>query len=257
MSKTFWWIVGWLWVGGLSPVAAVPSDLAAITQPHSQRAEDLQPRPRPSLPLANVSCCLAANLDLDPQIIQNSPVLQRWLKQIPNVSEEIRQDPGFRPRFRLGYSQVDARDGADSWSVGLEDVLVGKTGLSFSGEYQQGFNSDRQSWGADLRYYLLPLGSYVNVAPGLGYRNLTTSRYTTDGLNVGGRVLFLLSRGGGADMSLTQSWVAPGTEVEVGLTTISLGYALTHQLRLSTEFQKQNSRQRKDTRIGIGVEWMF
>ncbi len=69
-------------------------------------------------------------------------------------------------------------------------------------------------------------------------------------------MLLVLSRGGAADIAITQSWVAPGTAEEVGLTTLSIGYAVTHNLRLSTDIQKQNSRQSKDNRVGIILEWM-
>ncbi len=101
-----------------------------------------------------------------------------------------------------------------------------------------------------------PLGSYVNIAPLVGYRHLQTDEYSTDGVNVGARLKLVLSRGGAADISLTQSWVAPGTTEEVGLTTLSFGYAMTRNLRLSTDIQKQNSRQSKDSRVGIVLEWM-
>lgn len=141
--------------------------------------------------------------------------------------------------------------------MGLEDVFIGRSGLTLSADYQATFNSRREAWGTDLRYYLRPLGSYINVAPVLGYRYLQTSRYTTDGLNVGLRLLLVPSRTGAADISLTQSWVAPGTGEDVGLTTLSFGYALTSHLRLSTDIQKQNARQRKDSRVGIVLEWMF
>ncbi len=133
---------------------------------------------------------------------------------------------------------------------------MGRTGLTVSGEYQAAFNGEREAYGGDLRYYLRPLGSYVNVAPVVGYRHLETDEYSTDGVNVGARLLLVLSRGGAADFSLTQSWVSPGTDEEVGLTTLSFGYAFTSNLRLSTDIQKQNSRQSKDSRVGIVLEWM-
>jgi hypothetical protein len=67
-----------------------------------------------------------------------------------------------------------------------------------------------------------------------------------------------LSRTGAADIALTQSWLNPGSDSEeVGLTTLTFGYALTHQLRLSTDFQRQNAPQHKDSRLGIGFEWML
>ncbi len=181
----------------------------------------------------------AADLDLDPKVVQNSPVLQRWQKQVPNVTEEIKTDPSFRTRLRLGYSSSEL-------SVGIEDLRVDRTNFTASANYQA------SNWGADLHYYVRPLGSYINVAPVVGYRHLET----IEGANLGVRALFVLSRGGGADISLTQSWVAPFSANQTGLTTLSIGYALTHNLRISTDFQKRNSPIQKESRIGIGLEWM-
>jgi hypothetical protein len=90
----------------------------------------------------------------------------------------------------------------------------------------------------------------------VGYRNLETGDYSTDGVNVGARLLLVLSRTGAADVSLTQSFVSPGSSEEVGITTLSFGYAVTRNLRLSTDIQKQNSREEKDSRVGIVLEWM-
>lgn len=195
-------------------------------------------------------------LDLSPEIIEGSPVLQRWLRQVPNVLEEIKNDPSFRTRLRLGYSQFPSTGQAGGVNVGVEDVFLGRTGFTVSGEYQAAFNGKREAYGGDLHYYLRPLGSYVNIAPVVGYRHLETDEYSTDGVNVGARLLLVLSRGGAADISLTQSWVSPGTDEEVGLTTLSVGYAFTRNLRLSTDIQKQNARQSKDSRVGIVLEWM-
>ncbi|MCU0551044.1 MAG: hypothetical protein MUC48_16985 [Leptolyngbya sp. Prado105] len=180
----------------------------------------------------------AVELDLDPKVLQNSPVLQRWQKQVPNVADEIRNDPSFRTRFRVGY--------ASELYVGVEDLRLGSSNFTASANYQA------SNWGADLHYYIRPLGSYINVAPVIGYRHLEA----TEGANLGIRALFALSRGGGADIRLTQSWVAPFSSEETGLTTLSIGYALTHHLRLSTDIQRQNSPTRKESRFGIGLEWM-
>lgn len=198
----------------------------------------------------------AEELDLSPEIIENSPVLQRWLREVPDVLDEIRNDPSFRTRLRLGYSQFPSTDDAGGFNVGVEDVFIGRSGLTVSGDYQASFNGDRSSFGVDLRYYVLPLGNYVNIAPVVGYRNLETDDYSTDGINVGARLLLVLSRTGAADVSLTQSFVSPGSSEEVGITTLSVGYAVTQNLRLSTDIQKQNSREEKDSRVGIVLEWM-
>ncbi|WP_347277723.1 hypothetical protein [Oculatella sp. FACHB-28] len=196
-------------------------------------------------------------VDLDSETIENSPVLQRWLEDIPDVLSEIRSDPSFRTRLRLGYSQFPSTDQAGGFNVGIEDVFIGQTGLTVSADYQATFEGDRQAYGADLRYYIRPLGSYINVAPVIGYRYLETDEYTTDDLNLGLRFLLALSRTGAADISLTQTWVAPGRDEEVGITTLSVGYALTEDLRISTDIQKQNSSFNKDSRVGIVLEWML
>lgn len=245
-------ISSWLTSGFVAgAIACFPAH--SQTTPISSSARDLMigqtlaPQPSPS----------PSSLDLDPELINASPVLQRWLQRVPNVMEDIKHDRSFRTRLRLGYSQFPSTDDVSGWQVGIEDVFIDRTGLTVSADYQASFNGQRESWGADLRYYVLPLGGYVNLAPVIGYRYLHTQSYSTDGVNVGARLLLVPSRTGAADISLTQSWVSPGSDDEVGMTTVSVGYALTQNLRLSTDFQKQNSRYRKDSRLGIGVEWMF
>lgn len=140
--------------------------------------------------------------------------------------------------------------------MGVEDVFLGRSPLTVSAEYQAAFDRSIESYGADLHYYVLPLGSNINLAPTVGYRHIETDRDTTDGVNVGLRLMLALSRTGAADILLTQSWVAPGSESEVGLTTLSVGYAVTPNLRVSADVQQQNAPQRKDSRVGIGLEWM-
>jgi hypothetical protein len=196
------------------------------------------------------------SIDLSPDAIEESPVLQRWLEEIPDISDDIKNDPSFRTRIRLGYSYFPSSGDASGFNIGVEDLFIGETGLTVSGDYQASFNGDRASVGGDLRYYVLPLGNYINIAPVLGYRYIETNGYSTDGVNVGLRLMLALSRTGAADISLTQSFVSPGGSEEVGMTTLSVGYALTKNLRLSTDIQKQNSVNSKDSRVGIVLEWM-
>ncbi len=256
------------------PVSHSAADLSAVTQPKSElNLEEIQVGLTPSnnsLPAGETQLSqteqnpqpqaapkpVPEQLDLSPNIIENSPVLQRWLKKVPNVLEEIRHDPSFRTRLRVGYSQFPSTDQAGGFNVGVEDAFVSRTGLTVSGDYQRSFNGKREAYGADLRYYVLPLGGYINIAPQVGYRNLTTGNFSTDGVNVGARLMLALSRTGAADISFTQSFVSPGSNEEVGLSTLSVGYALTHNLRLSTDIQKQNSKEEKDSRVGINFEWM-
>jgi hypothetical protein len=199
-----------------------------------------------------------APLDLDPQILENSPVLQRWTEEIPDVLSEIRNDPSFRTRLRVGYSQFPSSDQAGGIHLGVEDVFIGRSHLTVSADYQAALQGAREAYGSELRYYALPLGSSVNIAPVVGYRRVEGDSYSTDGVNVGLRLQLQLSRTGAADMALTQSWVNPGSDSEeVGLTTLTFGYAVTDHLRLSTDLQKQNAPQQKDSRVGIGLEWML
>ena len=197
------------------------------------------------------------SLDLSPELIEGSPTLQRWLQEVPDLLSDIAHDPSFRPRLRAGFSQFPSTDQTTGFHVGVEDVFVGRTGLTVSGDYYQNGGSDRQSYGVDLRYYLLSLGSRLNVAPVVGYRYLKSGSFNTDGVNLGIRLLVVPSRTGAADISLTQTWISPTSSEEVGVTTLSLGYAMTHDLRISTDIQVQNSPIRHDSRVGISLEWML
>jgi hypothetical protein len=201
---------------------------------------------------------VAPTLDLDPEIIEDSPTLQRWLESVPDVANEIRHQPSFRPRLRAGYVQYPSTGQVGGFGAAVEDVfVVPGTGLTASADYSRSWNGQRESYGGEVRYYLLPLGGYVNIAPTLGYRALTTPTYQTDGLDVGLRLMLVPSRGGGADLALSQEWVAPGSDREVGITSLEIGYAITRQLRLGTEFQLQNSSFGQDSSFGLALEWLL
>ena len=191
----------------------------------------------------------------DPSLPPDSPVLERWRQQVPDVLSEIRHDPSFRTRLRASYSQFldDSQSGFD---LGVEDIFLGRTGLTVSGGYQGSFDGEQSAYGGDLHYYLLPLGGRVNLAPVLGYRHIDTGRDTTDGVNLGARVRFVPSRTAAADITLTQSWVALGSDEEVTISNLSFGYAVTHDLRISTDLERQNAPSRKESRVAIGIEWM-
>jgi len=195
-------------------------------------------------------------LELDPSILEESPVLRQWLEDIPDIAQEIRHDPSFRTRLRVGYANFPSNGEISGFQVGIEDVFVWPgTGLTASADYSRSGNGQREAYGAEARYYLLPLGGYVNVAPSLGYRSLSAPAYTTDGLDLGLRLMLIPSRGGAADLALSQHWVAPGTDREVGITRFNLGYAVTSHLRLATDLEFQNSRFGQESRWGLGLEW--
>ena len=199
----------------------------------------------------------ALPLDLDSKIINNSPSLQRWIEEVPNIASDITNDPSFRTRIRVQYLNVRSSNHASNFKVSIEDLRLSHTRATINTDFQISASSNYQTWGASLHYHLYPLGSYINVVPVIGYRNLKFNTYSTSGVDLGLRLLFVLSRGGGADVSLTQTWVAPGSNEEAGLSTLSFGYALNRRVRLSTELQYQNTKRGTDNRVGIGVEWML
>ncbi len=228
--------------GNSLPSSASPHLLAQTPAPSKS-----QPQPQPT---NNNS------IDLSPEIINGSPVLQKWLKEIPDVMQDINSDPSFRTRIKVGYSQFPSTGQAGGYHLAIDDLFIGKSGLSASANYNATFNGNRSAYGADAQYYLLPLGGYINVTPLVGFRHLQTDRYNRDGLNLGVKLMLVPSRGGGADLALSQSWVGLGGNNETGLTTLSVGYALTNHLRLSTDIQQQNAKENYDSRVGIGFEWM-
>jgi hypothetical protein len=239
--------MNYLWVGFLGTSLFCGMAIAASAQPESPAQPNVT-NPPPSA---------AEQLDLDPQILENSSVLQRWTEEIPDLLSEIRNDPSFRTRVRVGYSHFSSSDQTGGIYLGVEDVFWAKTHLTVSADYQ-GLNETRESYGSELRYYVLPLGSSVNVSPVVGYRWLESEQNSIDGVNLGLRLQLQLSRTGAADIAITQSWVNPASETEeVGMTTLTFGYALTHHLRLSTDIQRQSAPQHKDSRVGIGLEWML
>ncbi len=196
-----------------------------------------------------------APLNLTPEVIEQSPVLQRWLEAIPDVQADIRNDPSFITRVQAGYSYFPSSDGTGGFILGVEDWFVGDTRLTVSADYQQNFRGDRQAYGTDLHYYVLPLGGYFNVAPTLGYRYASAADdYQVSGANVGVRLRVVPTRTGAADLTLDQSWVVGDSE-GLSITQLNVGYAITQNLRLSTDLEWQRTADEGDSRVGINLEW--
>ncbi|MTF37579.1 hypothetical protein VKI21_10085 [Cyanobacterium aponinum UTEX 3222] len=203
----------------------------------------------------------SSNLDVDPSLIENSPVIQKWIKEIPDVSDEIRNQPSFPTLFRIGYSQFPSNHHSGGVYFGIEDLFVGDTPLTFSADYSSDLSNNSQgqrlSVGSTVQYYLLPLGSYINIAPVVGYRYIETNGYHSDGVNVGVKVKLAFSPQGAADISLIQSFIAPTSNDEVGVTEIKAGYAINKHLRLSSGISWQNSIKQEDSQLNIGLEWIL
>lgn len=134
-------------------------------------------------------------LDLEPAMVESSPTLQRWWEETPDLFEQNNNDPAFLTRVRLGYNYFPDDDQSSGAAIGVEDLFVGQSPLSVSGDYYTNF-AGQQGGGANLQYYLLPLGWYVNVTPLLGYRAIAQNDYHSEGFNVGGKVVLALSRTG-------------------------------------------------------------
>lgn len=257
-------------MGAIAPKSSLPacdrSDsssaeaIVATPIPPSSDATELLISPdEPSAvwPEAAMNVASVQQVDVDPAIIENSPVLQRWLEDVPNLAVDIGHDPAFRTRVRVGYAEFPSTDSTGGIYVGVQDVFVGRTPLTLSADYATNGRGDRQEFGIDAQYYVLPLGWYGNVAPVIGYREIETPSFESSGMNLGLRVILIPSRTGTADLSVTQSWVAPGTDREVGLTTFAAGYAIAEDLRIGTDIQIQNTRERQESRVGILLEWML
>ena len=234
----------------LFPVSAIAQK--AIPKTDSQCTEENDREAHTETSNNSAQC-----IDIPPEVIKDSPTLQKWLQKTPNVLEDIRHDPSFTTRWRWGFSFFPDSDDGIGINIALEDIFINRTGLTISADYYTDFNSDRLSIGADLHYFLFPLGNYINLAPMLGYRYLENDNYSQDGINLGMRLMLALSRTGAADISLAQSFFSPGSDQEVGILSLSVGYGITSDIRLSTEFELQNYPQEQDKRLGINLELLL
>ena len=104
-----------------------------------------------SLLLCIVSIALVPNiakaetpsqLDIPPEIIQDSHVLQKWLQEVPDVLYQIRHEPSFRTRLGVGFTVFPSED-LGGIKIAVEDIFLGRSGLTISADYQTSFNSDR------------------------------------------------------------------------------------------------------------------
>jgi hypothetical protein len=199
-----------------------------------------------SLPVAS------EDLTLDRETIESSPVLQRWLADPPDILYDIYNTPSFNTKLRLG---ITSRDNSLGFDLGVEDAFIGKTPLALSGSYQQEFSGRESSWDANLRYYLFPLGSYYNVAPQVGYRQLNLfEQPNTSGLDLGIQGIIVLSPRS-ADLKLSHTFTNPGGNNETSITSISTSYAITRNWRLGSNIQWRRSPVRNDSRVGFVLEW--
>jgi hypothetical protein len=211
-----------------------------------------------ALPLPGVAQSLSPDqLDLSPDVFEQSPVLQRWSQEIPDVRRNIRHEPSFRTRWRLGYVQFPTNNQQGGLEVGVEDLFVtDRLPLTISAGGYTSFSGDRSQIAARANYYLFPLGSRFNLAPTLGYQSFSGEDYQREGLEVGVKAQLNLSRSGASHISFSQQFVNVGTAEEMGVTTLGAGYAFSRQWRAATEIQRNNSTAAKERKVGFFLEWM-
>jgi len=181
-----------------------------------------------------------------------SPVLRRWLSGPPDLLNDIENSQAFPTRLGFGAALLASNGNELQVQVSLQDVVLGGTHLSLSSDYSRS-NDSNQQWGASVRYYVAPLGSYFNFAPQVGYRGLLIDGTLRSGTEVGGKLLFALAPRA-ADISVSQSWVLSEVGDSIGRTVLEFGYSLSPLWRVTAVVELVNSSLRKDTGFGLRIE---
>jgi hypothetical protein len=193
----------------------------------------------------------AADLEIDRQIIDRSPVLQRWLNSPPDLLDDIYNSPSFDSKLRIG---ITSRNHSLGLELGIEDIFIGKLPVTFNANVQAELSGRESEINANFRYYLLPLGSYWNVAPVVGYRQFNQfERPQISGLDVGLQGILVLSPQS-SDLRLSHTFTSPQSNLEMSITTLSSSYALTNNLRLGTKIEWRRSPIIYDSRVGFLLE---
>jgi len=193
----------------------------------------------------------ANDLEIDRQVIESSPVLQRWLEKPPDLLEDIYNTPSFNTKLRVGLTSRNNSFGVEG---GFEDLFVGPSRLTVSGSYQTEFSGRESELQANIRYYVLPLGSYWNVSPMVGYRQFNQfERPQISGLDVGLQGILVLSPHS-SDLRLSHTFTSPSSNLEMSTTALSSSYAITNTLRLGTKIEWRRSPLIYDSRVGFLLE---
>lgn len=193
----------------------------------------------------------ANDLEIDRQVIESSPVLRRWLENPPDLLDDIYNLPSFDTRLRVGFT---SRNNSLGVEAGVEDLFVGRSPLTVSGSYQNEFSGRESEIQANIRYYVLPLGSHWNFSPIVGYRQFNQQdRPQISGLDVGLQGILVLSPHS-SDLRLSHTFNSPNSNLEMSTTTLSTSYAVTNNLRLGTKIEWRRSPLIYDSRIGFLLE---
>jgi hypothetical protein len=190
-------------------------------------------------------------LELERQVIDSSPVLRRWLENPPDLLEDIYKMPSFNSKLRVGLT---SRNNSLGIEAGVEDLSVGSSPLTVSGSYQAELSGRESEIQANLRYYILPLGSYWNLTPIVGYRQFNQmDRPQISGLDIGLQGILVLSPNS-SDLRLSHTFTDPRGSLEMSTTMLSTSYGITNNLRLGTKIEWRRSPLIYDSRVGILLE---
>ncbi len=191
------------------------------------------------------------DLELERQVIESSPVLRRWLENPPDLLEDIYNTPSFNTKLNIG---ITSRNSSLGIEAGVEDLFVGQSPLTVNGSYQTEFSGRESELVANIRYYVLPLGSYWNISPIVGYRQFNQlDRPQISGLDVGLQGILILSPRS-SDLRLSHTLTSPSGNLEMSTTTLSTSYAISNNLRLGTKIEWRRSPLVYDSRVGFLLE---
>ena len=193
----------------------------------------------------------AKDLEIDRQVIESSPVLRRWLENPPDLLTDIYNEPSFNSKLRVSLT---SRNNSLGIEAGVEDLFVGSSPLTVSSSYQHEFSGRESEFQSHIRYYVLPLGSYWNFSPIVGYRQFNQlDRPQISGLDLGLQGILVLSPHS-SDLRLSHIFTSPSGDLEMSTTALSTSYAITKNLRLGTKIEWRRSPLMYDSRIGFVLE---
>ncbi|NJN76292.1 MAG: hypothetical protein HC796_08980 [Synechococcaceae cyanobacterium RL_1_2] len=184
------------------------------------------------------------DLNLPPTMVEESTLLQRWPIAIPDLTEQIKHEPIFSPRIGISFSD-------ERFGVNLRRVNIPGTRWVIEGNY------DPINEGVSLDYYSRALGHRLNIAPTIGYDSIEIEDRSRSGISLGVKVL-LFGAGDGGDGSVSHRFVNPGEgSKEMGITSLSLGYALTSQIRLATDFNFYRTIKYQEDQFKLNLEFLL
>ncbi len=232
-------------IGWAQPTSeSEPASSSDLIQPKLNSDPDLEIPPGEGTPLA-------IELGLDSEVVESSPVLQRWLTDPPDLLDEIRNTPAVPTRLQAG---VDV----SGWSLGISDLYLFNR-LSLSSSYHQSFDRPQDAtFGSNLRYFVAPVGSRLNLAPQVGYGRLDQFERSLKGPQFGAYVVLALDPGA-ADLTLSYNWLEPDHSTQEGRATvgeITTSYALSPSTRLAARYTWRHSTITKDQDLSLILEWV-